>query len=180
MLYIVVLTFESADKILNCYHSNTFLLYCLLCCARWFWLLSLWLVNKILKCYNSNRFGESYWAVLSYVFWLLRCTKWFLLSSLWMTSRSATSKTKATDQHFQWKIVTCNYQLTVIELVKFIHHNIKESRIWRDKMYIELAGAHHMGHKHLKAHWAIHGWELCDERLFRTRCRQELWEHCDV
>ena len=47
--------------------------------------------EKKLKCYNSNRFGESYWAVLSYVFGLLRCTKWFLLLSLWMTSRSATS-----------------------------------------------------------------------------------------
>ena len=99
MLYKVVLTFESTDKILWCNHSNesywavlsrgtvcyavpggsnfwvcgrnpmtwpfkwkllssTFPWYCLLCCTRWFLLLSLWT-----KTYGVTL--PFYWAVLS-------------------------------------------------------------------------------------------------------------------
>ena len=52
MLYKVVLTFESVNKILKCDHlneSSAFLLGYLLCCARWFWRLSLWM-----KSYSVN------------------------------------------------------------------------------------------------------------------------------
>ena len=52
ILYKVVLTFESVGEILKCDHANESyhnkqLWYCLLCCTRWFYLLSLWM-----KCYS--------------------------------------------------------------------------------------------------------------------------------
>ena len=40
--------------------SNTFLWYCLLCCTRWFYFLSLWM-----KCLSGSHSNESYWAALS-------------------------------------------------------------------------------------------------------------------
>ena len=58
VLYKVVLTFKSVDETLVCDHSNEsycFKWYCLVCCTRWFQLLSL--VEKTLECDNSN---ESY------------------------------------------------------------------------------------------------------------------------
>ena len=175
----MVLTFESVDKILKCDQSNESHWAVLSCYTVYyavedgsdFWVCDWWIKSKVLqfKTVSVKATGQYFPMFLGY--YAVQSGSYF-----WVCGWPP----EVLPQHFLWKIVTCNYQLTVIELVKFIHHNIKESRIWRDKMYIELAGAHHMGHKHLKAHWAIHGWELCDERLFRTRRRLELWEHCDV
>ena len=52
MLYKVVLSFESVDEILKCdiqmkaIEQTTFLQCCLLCCTRWFYLLSLWMKSS--------------------------------------------------------------------------------------------------------------------------------------
>ena len=54
MLYKVVLPFESVDETIQKLLSSTFLWCCLLCCIRWFYLLSLWMKSSSVTYSNES------------------------------------------------------------------------------------------------------------------------------
>ena len=85
--------------------SSTFLWYCLLCCTRWFLLVSLWGHPKV---------WPFEWKLLSSTFlWycLLCCTRWFLLVSLWGHPKVWPFEWKLLSSTFLWYILlsSCNF-----------------------------------------------------------------------